>query len=232
MPNQQRVRAGARSFAKWLPMFFLCVGALAGADAQSTLDVEHGLTIPNDRTPWALDSYKDQPELVPIHHSTVIVNRHMGENIAGALAGSVFYRTKLTTELDGMHSRTQLHGTTPVLYLLRESDQDPGGEGKDADIHTFAIVRARPVKNKRVVDSLSYTQLTGNAKRHEDFIEANTTEMPGGWIRIEPKAPMDEGEYCLLPIPKANGTYSNVVYDFGIDPAAPNEKDAILPTHP
>jgi hypothetical protein len=232
MQNQQRVRPRLWRFAQSSVLVLLSLCAWMKADAQSTLDVEHGLTIPNDRTPWAVDTYQDRPQLVPIHHSTVAVNRHTGVNVAGSVAGSIFYKPKLTTELDGMHSRTQLHGKTPILYLLIEADQDPGGEGKDADLHTYAIVRAAQLKNRRVVDSLSYTQLTGNAKRHGQFIETSTTQMPGGWTRIEPKAPMDEGEYCLLPIPKAGGTYATVVYDFGIDLAAPNEKDAIPATNP
>jgi hypothetical protein len=232
MQNQQRARPRLRRFAKSSVLVLLSLCALTKADAQSTLDVEHSLKIPNDRTPWAVDTYKDRSQLVPIHHSTIAVNRHIGANVAGSVAGSIFYKPRLTTELDGMHSRTQLHGKTPILYLLIESNQDPGGEGRDADVHTFAIVRAVQHKNKRVVDSLSYTQLTGNAKRHGEFIETSTTQMPGGWIRIEPKAPMDEGEYCLLPIPKSVGSYATVVYDFGIDPAAPNEKDAIPATNP
>jgi hypothetical protein len=41
---------------------------------------------------------------------------------------------------------------------------------------------------------------------------------------------MPEGEYVLLPVPKMNGTYGTVVWDFGIDSKAPNAKDAISVT--
>lgn len=36
-----------------------------------------GLRIPGTAIPYALDEYKGKLELVPIHHSTITVNRHI-----------------------------------------------------------------------------------------------------------------------------------------------------------
>ncbi len=167
---------------------------------------------------------------MPIHHSRVAVNRHTGANVAGSLAGSVFYKPKLTTELDSATSRTQLHSKTPVFYLLTDPDPDNGGDAQNAETMIFAIVRVAVTNEKRIVDNLSYTQFTDNAKRHADLVEATTTHLADGWLRIEPQAPMEEGEYCILPIPKTSGTYATSVYDFGIHHSAANERDAVSAT--
>lgn len=201
--------------------------ALTRASAQWPVKVEHDLTIPNGRTAWAVDAYDGQPQLVPVHHSTVIINQHKGQNFAGSMIGSFLYRPKITTELDGLHSRNQLHTPTPIFYVLDPASEDPGGDATNSDTHTYVVSRVGIIKNKRIVDYLSYNELTGNAKREEQVIPATTTVTADGWIRIEPKKAMKPGEYCILPVPKASGTYATTVYDFGIDFHAPNEQDAI-----
>jgi hypothetical protein len=198
--------------------------------SRAELEIEPGLTIPNSKTPWAVDEFGNHRELVPIHHSIVTVNKHTGSNVAGSLAASVFYKSKLTTELDGLSSRNQLHSNKPVFYLLFDEDQDPDGQGKSSDRFDIVISRVEVKKDKRVIDQLAYTQLTGNAKRTDSVVETETTFMSDGWMRIVPKAPMPEGEYVLLPVPKTNGTFSTTVWDFGIHPNAPNAKDSIQAT--
>jgi hypothetical protein len=215
---------------KLLVTALFSLGFSVASFAQTPYPIEHGLAIPDVRTPWAVDSFENRYQLVPIHHSTVIVNKHTGANIAGSLAASFLYRPKVTTELTGASARTQLHTKTPVFYLLLEADRDPAGNGQDEDLYTFAIVRIAPGKDRRVVDNLSYTQLTGRGRHNDAFIATTTTKTADGWIRIEPSKAMDEGEYCLLPVPKTSGTYSTVVYDFGIHADAANASDAIAAT--
>jgi hypothetical protein len=199
--------------------------------AQTTLQVEPGLTIPDSKTPWALETFRGNKQLVPIHHSEVTLNRHSGSNFAGSLAESFFYKPKLTSELKGLNSRTQLHSQTPVIYLLIDTDQDEAGDGKSSDSWSFILVHAQQDKDKdkRIIDSLAFTQLTGNAKRKVDVIETDTTQMPNRWYRIQPKMAMPEGEYALLPVWKAKGTSSTMVWDFGINLSAPNETDVVVP---
>jgi hypothetical protein len=205
--------------------------AIQMASAQTSLEVDPGLKITDAKTPWAVDVFEGQRELVPIHHSVVSVNKHTGSNVVGALAGSFFYKPKLTTEIDGLNSRNRLHTSKPAIYLLVEVDQDTAGQGRSDGMCDFVIAKAEQTKNnKRVIDRLAYTQLTGHAKRSESFIETEITQLENGWFRIQPKASMPEGEYVLLPVPKMNGTYGTVVWDFGIDSKAPNAKDAISVT--
>jgi hypothetical protein len=62
---------------------FVCLVFLLGfgsrtVAAQSELQVEPGLKIPNAETPWAVDVFENQRQLVPLHHfndSTLPVDR-------------------------------------------------------------------------------------------------------------------------------------------------------------
>lgn len=215
----QKVRARKqRCFFSLLAGLVFLVSFGAGRIlAQTTLEVEPGLKIPNAKTQWAVDVFENQRQLVPILLSTVPVNRYPAANIGGSLAESV------STELDGLNSRNQLHFDRPVLYFWLDE------RGNVSDVYDFVISQVGQKKEKRVIDRLALKQLTGDAKRTESLVSTQTTAMPDGWMRIEPKTPMPEGEYVLLAIPKVGkATYSPVVWlDFGIHAKAPETKDAI-----
>jgi hypothetical protein len=91
-----------------------------------------------------------------IHHSTVEVNNHKGANIAGSLAGSVFYKPKMTTQLSGLHARTVLHNA-PTIYVHQQGESDPGGESADSNTATWVLVRAALTKDHRVFAKVQLT---------------------------------------------------------------------------
>lgn len=200
----------------------LCPATLC---AQNAPLAAPNLPIPNGSLPYALDHFEGQPELVPVHHTAVEVNNHKGANVAGSLAGSVFYKPKLTVEVPGSHARTVLHDATPSFYVHTLDDPDGGG----GDTTVFAIVQALPDKDRRVFAQVRFTQLTGNAKRKDGIIDTTTERLPGGWLKLTPAAPLVPGEYALNPIPKAQNAFSTVVFDFAIDPSAPDSGDAVHP---
>jgi hypothetical protein len=177
--------------------------------AQSELEIEPGLKIPNAKTPWAVDVFGNQRQLVPLHYTGAFDRRAAGN-------------TKVTTELAGSNSINQLHFDKPVLYLWLDGRAV-------SDFYDFFVSRVEQTKEKRVIDRLAFTQLTANAERTESFVETETTAMRDGWMRIEPKVPMPEGEYVLLAIPKVqNRDASPVIWPtFGIHAKDPNAKDAI-----
>lgn len=192
--------------------------------AQSTPEPIPGVHIPNGDIPWAVDVYDGKQQIVPIHHTTVDLNNHNGANIAGSLAGSFFYKPKMTTELNGAHARVSLHTDKPVFYV--HVMDDPGGDSSDVSAH-WAIVRATVKKDHRVLAQIKFTQLTGNAKRSDSQVDANIEKLADGWLKITPTNPLSPGEYVLQPIPKGQNTFSSVVFDFSIDPKGPNAPDAL-----
>ncbi|QNI36430.1 hypothetical protein [Edaphobacter albus] len=184
-----------------------------------------GVQITNGSYPWAVDTYQGKQQLVPIHHTNVGVNNHKGANVAGSLAGSVFYKPKMTTEIAGAHARVALHSDRPVFYVHFFEDDDSSGS-TDGIFGPWALVRARGDKDRRVLAQVNFTQLTGNAKRTDSQVDVNIEKLPEGWLKITPKAPLTPGEYALQPVPKVANTFSVVVFDFTIDPNAPNSSEA------
>jgi hypothetical protein len=193
------------------------------APSQNIPEPIPGVPITNGTIPWAVDVYQGKPQLVPIHHTTVGVNNHKGANVAGSLAGSVFYKPKMTTEIDGGHARVALHTGKPVFYvhLMDDSREDSGGTFGD-----WAIVRAKIDKDHRVLSRVNFTQLTGNAKRSDSQVDVTVEKLSDGWVKMTPKEPLPVGEYALEPIPRGANTFSTVVFDFTLDPNAPNSTEA------
>jgi hypothetical protein len=195
--------------------------------AQGSPEPIPGVAIPNGNTPWAVDLYDGKQQIVPIHHTEVGVNNHKGANVAGSLAGSVFYKPKATTEIDGAHARVSLHSDKPVFYV--HVMDDPGG---DSSVPNWAIVRATVKNDRRILAQVAFTQLTGNAKRNDSLVDATVERLDNGWLKIISKEPLAPGEYALQPVLKAANTFSAVVFDFTVDPKGPNAPDAIsAPTY-
>jgi hypothetical protein len=200
--------------------------------AQTSLpEVASGLTIPNGSgaLPFALDRYEGKPELVVIHHSTVEVNNHTGANVAGSLAGSFFYKPKMTTELPGPHARTVLHDPRPSFFVHLLEDPDTSGDSADSNTAVWALVAATATKDHRVFAKVQFTQLTGHAKRAQGQVDTHTESLGSGWVKITPDAPLAPGEYAVMPVPRAANTFAAVVFDFTLDPAGPNSPEAVLP---
>ncbi len=188
-----------------------------------------GLRPPNTGIPWALDTHDRQTELIPIHHANITVNRHTGKNIAGSLAGSLFYRPEMTTELEGEHARAQLHTTSPILYFHVDEDDDHADDQGSGDKQVMELVPAKVEKNRRVVDNIRFNQLTTHGKHKVESIAVNIDKLPGGWFRLTPKSPLSEGEYVFLSQPVRGEQFATTVYPFGIDSKAAESTEAVHP---
>lgn len=197
---------------------FVLSGALALApalSAQQPLEVAPGLKITNGSVPSALDTVDGKPQLVTVHASAVQMNNHKGSNIAGGLLAGAFYKPKFTTEIEGNTSPTVIHTTAPSFYVLMPSQGD--GTSMFAG---WAIVRAGVDKDRRLLTTVKFTQLTGNAKRDASQVETKTDAPAQGWVKITPAAPLTPGEYVLMPVMKQANAFSMTVYDFKVDPSA------------
>ena len=192
--------------------------------SQTAPEVAPGLTIPSGSRPWALDVYQDKKQLVPIHPSAVQMNSHKKSNIAGGLVAGPFFKAKFTTELEGAASRVAIHTTTPVFYVYMSDNPDEAGTSMIAG---WAIVHVAVDTDRRLLSTVKFTQFTGNAKRNASQVEATLEKQKDGWLRIAPAEPLAPGEYALMPVMKQANAFSTMVFDFHVDPAAPNDSDAI-----
>jgi hypothetical protein len=69
----------------------------------------------------------------------------------------------------------------------------------------------------------------GNVKQQEDVIETTTEILPGGhWMKLTPKQSLGFGEYALMEI-LSDKEVNLGVWDFGVHPMAPANRDALLP---
>ncbi len=207
-------------------------------------EVAKGLQLPDLDGVFALDTYRDKPELVEVTQSTGDVNRNMGHNILRStinpLAGQ-----KLTLRVNGAKSKVRLHVQEPVLYVSLEVPDKPepdstafpvdthgassvkGNSGGSPDSH-YAIIRLEQRKDSRNIGSVNIS-LLGNVSQSENVIDTTSEILPGQhWMKLVPKQPLQMGEYALVEIlsPKE---INLSIWDFGIDPTAPENANARLP---
>ena len=187
--------------------------------AQVTLEVQPGLTIPDSKLPWALDSYQGTPQLVPIHRADLSANQHAASIMLGEM--------KMSIELQGPTSPIQLHGKTPAIYVYIDPEQDKQGIGSNFGGWSFSIVRVLQQKKKRVVETLSNSAFHG-PKSSSNQVDCDIAPVSNHWYHIQPKAPMQEGEYALLGQLHREREPAYAVWDFGINLSAPNEADVVV----
>jgi hypothetical protein len=208
-----------------LRMMRLCFAAIllsASALLAQSPEAAPGLHVPDGSRPWALDEFKGEAQMVPIHSSAVQTNNHKGSNVAGGLLAGPFYKAKFTTEIEGTQARTILHKATPVFYVRQQE-----AENGSSPFAGWAVVHVAVASDHRLLSTVKFTQLTGNAKRNDTQVEVVTEPLGDGWLRITPKDPLAPGEYALEPVLKQENAYSTMVYDFRVDPSAGDTSDAV-----
>ncbi len=205
-----------------------------------TPEVTPGLRLPEQDGVWALDYFRNQPELVTLVQNSGDINQRTGHNVLRAainpLAG-----TKQQVQLDGERAKVRLHEADPALYISLSGDEEPGPDAMPVETHgakgpkaesspasKYAIVRVVSKRNYRVVTGVSISAL-GRMSQSQDTVETNATILPGGhWMKVTPKGPLTLGEYALMEV-LAPGQVNLSVWDFAIDPVAAENANAILP---
>ena len=214
--------------------------------AALTPEVAKDLRLPEEDSTLALDTFHGTPELVPLAQTDSDLNRNTAHNLLKATVNPLSAAHEIVT-LKGEASPVQLHVKDPVLYL-RIGDESVGntaGTPLTVDTHgatsrmsndpeggspnsRYVIVRTDVRKGIRVVYSIRIP-LLGTGQRQEDVVETTSELLPGGhWLKITPKEPLDFGEFALMEI--LSDRIVNVgVWDFGIHPVAPENRDTIKP---
>jgi hypothetical protein len=214
--------------------------------AALTPEVAKDLRLPEEDSTLALDTFHGTPELVPLAQTDSDLNRNTGHNLLKAAVNPLSAAHQIV-QLKGETSPVQLHVKDPVLYL-RIGDEsvgntagtpltvdthgatsriqnDPGGGSPDS---RYVIVRADVRTGARVIASFRIG-LLGGGQHQEDVIETTTEMLPGGhWLKITPKEPLDFGEFALMEV-ISDKSVNLGVWDFGVHPVAPENRDIIKP---
>jgi hypothetical protein len=213
--------------------------------AALTPSVEPDLLLPQEDSLLALDFFQGTPELVPLVQSDGELNHTTSHSIVKKTVNPRAAAHQLVT-LRGVKSYVQLHVDTPEFYLRVGDDSQVatgGGPPLVVDTHgasgakidndsfegsRFVIVRADVRVDARVIDSFS-TALLGSARLGEDVVETKTETLRGGhWLKMTPARPLEIGEYALVEV-LSDKTFNLGVWDFGIHPTAPENRDVLKP---
>ncbi|HEY0163659.1 MAG TPA: hypothetical protein VGB69_13345 [Edaphobacter sp.] len=213
--------------------------------AAMTPEVAPDLRLPELDNMLALDTFQGQPQLVPLPQSDGELNHNTGHNILKAVVNPLSSSHQLV-QLKGERAMVQLHVDKPVLYIrLGEAIVPSGSTPLTVDTHgastamkdnrpgdptasRYVIVRADVRTGSRIVSSFKIG-LLGGTKLEEDVVETTSEVMPGGhWMKLTPQQSLTFGEYALMEV--LNDKEVNLgVWDFGVHPTAPANRDAILP---
>jgi hypothetical protein len=196
--------------------------------------VAPGLRLPEDGGIYVLDTYLSEPQLIPLDQTGGEVNRHTGHNVLRGVINPVG-GSKHTIELPGARSKLQVHAALPTIYINlgagTQDDQADEKKGKKPPAQLpwdrFRIVRAQVKGDKRILGAIKIA-VYGKASQEEQITPADAEQLPEGWVKLTPKAPLQPGEYAVAELLGKEGMNS-FVWDFGMHPDAPANLSAIKP---
>jgi hypothetical protein len=207
--------------------------------------VSHGLRLPDESGVWVLDTFHGDPELVRLEQSNGDLNKDLGHNVLKA-AINPMGGAKQLIQIDGERAKVQVHVNQPELYVSLDTADD--GEAPDEalkiDTHGasstkdknnyssptshYVIVRVQSRRTMRVVAAMNISML-GKISHSESIVETTTQILPGNhWMKVVPKEPLSFGEYALMEVLSPQEVNLDV-WDFGVDPRAPENKNARTP---
>ena len=205
-----------------------------------------GLRLPDQDGVWALDTFRDQPELVALTQNSGGVNRETGHNVLRAALNPVG-GMKQSVQIPGAESKVKLHVDEPALYVSITGADDNEAEPSAVTVDTggaasikdkngssansqYAIVRVQSnfKKDYRVVSGIKIG-VAGKVTQTEDVIPTTMQALPGNrWVKLTPQQPLTIGDYALMEL-LGPGEVNLSVWDFRIDPRGPDNKNALIP---
>ena len=215
--------------------------------AALTPEIAPDLRLPEQDSVLALDTFHSTPELVPLAQSDGQLNRNTAHNVLLGAVNPMSSPHPVVT-LRGMRAVVQVHVPDPAFYVRVGDDADTPASGSALTVDThgatgkaatasaggsatsrYVIVRSDVRTDSRVLASFSLTSPQDGRALPEDVTEVKAEALPGGhWQKLTPTRPLDFGEFALLEIVDTKRINLGV-WDFGVHPAAPENRDAMKP---
>ena len=216
------------------------------AERSRTPEVSPGLRLPDEDGVWALDTFRDQPELAALIQNTGNVGGEKGHRVLRA-ALNPLGGVQQNVEIPGAESKVKLHINDPAFYVSLTNPDDTeavssavtvdthgAGSAKDKDSSSpnsqYVIVRVRSnyKKDYRVVSGVRVS-VAGKVTQTQDVMPTTAQVLPGKhWLKLTPVQPLTIGDYALMEV-LAPGEVNLSLWDFRIDPQGPDNKNAIMP---
>jgi hypothetical protein len=214
--------------------------------ASLTPEVATDLRLPEGDSVLGLDTFHGTPELVPLAQSGGDLNRNTAHNLIRGIINPAS-SSHTIVQLKGETAAVQMHVDSPVIYLrIGDTPAPPtGGAPLVVDTHgatgqaapapaggspdsRYVIVRADVRTGVRIISSFKISDI-GGPHRRDDVIVTTTQLLSGGhWMKITPRTPLDFGEFALMEI-ISDKEVNLGVWDFGIHPVAPENRDVLKP---
>ena len=217
------------------------------ARASLTPEIAPDLHLPELDSVLALDTFHSVPELVPLAQSDGQLNRNTAHNVLLGTINPLSSPHPMIT-LRGTRAAVQVHVPDPAFYVRIGDDTDTPASGTALTVDThgaagnaataaaggsaasrYVIVRSDVRTDSRVLASFSLSSPQDGRRLPEEVTETRAEVLPGGhWQRLTPVRPLDFGEFSLVEIVDTRRVNLGV-WDFGVHPAAPENRDAIKP---
>jgi len=220
------------------------------AEEAKTPTVSPGLKLPDGGGVYMLDVYQSKPELIELVQSGGEIHKDMGRNILRAAINPISLSSNQTIEIKGARSRVQAHATQPVVYVdinegeptddtTSDTNNDAGKDSGNPDAakqkplalaQRFRIVRLEKKKDSRVIGNLKI-MFYGKMSQQENWVAAQVEPVTSEWVKITPTLPLKPGEYAIAEM-LGEKEMNLFVWDFGVDPTAPENPSAWTPVQP
>jgi hypothetical protein len=183
-----------------------------GSVSSDDISVAEGLQLPTYGHIWALDTWKGVRELVRLKPPAT-------DDTGFSL------KLKRSIEFKGEAAQVRVHDAAPVFFLRGVSGSDDGRSD-------LVVVRLNIEGQRREVNKDAMGQLKQQAKHadaeYPDVIGVNQKRVGStDWYRLSPKQVLPPGEYALVPLPTSPGFADGEIFDFAIDPEAPENSDPL-----
>jgi hypothetical protein len=202
-------------------------------DATPGTPIGDGLVLPPVSHVWARDSFDGNRQLVQMKYVPTEIDRHAGSNILKANMAPFVFKPKQSIEIEGAAAGVRLHDPNVAIYIRGYAigSEDAAASPETSTQMDLTLVRVESKKDRRIVSTVAFTQITGKAARSNQTVVL-TIEKVGNteWQRITPNEPLLPGEYALMCMPRGQSLFPTRVFDFAIDPKAPASPNAIKPT--
>lgn len=203
--------------------FLLGYSALASCQAQAPpresvssddISVADGLQLPTFGHVWALDTWKGIHELVRLRPPDTTSDE---PGFSLKMRRSIGFKGEAAT--------VRVHDQG-CLFFLR------GVSGADNGRSDLVVVRLSVEDQRREVPKDALAQIKEQAKhpdaQHPGLIGLKQQRVGStDWYRLTPLQALPTGEYALIPLPASPGFADGEVFDFAIDPDAPENSDPL-----
>ena len=200
------------------PSIGLALGQSAAPPRESVssddISVADGLQLPTYGHIWALDTWKGVHELVRLRPPDTLSDEP-----------SFSLKLRKTIDFKGEAAKVRVHDTNPLFFLR-------GVSGADTGRSDLVIVKLNMEGQHREVPK----EILGKLKEQAKHADAQYPGLIGlkqqrigstDWYRLTVQQELTAGEYALIPLPASQGFADGEVFDFAIDPDAPENSDPL-----